>query len=71
MDDVVCSHYHHPDSVGVLSQLAADGRAYDHVQATVAAPSVTVIMTGENRLHPCSEEGQRGSGEWYGTLNLQ
>lgn len=56
MDDTVGGHHHHPDAVGVLAKLAADGRAHDHVQAAVAAAGVSVIMAGEDRLHPCGEE---------------
>lgn len=56
MDDIVCSHHDHPDSVGVLAELAADGRAHDHVQASVAAAGVSVIMAGEDRFHPCGSE---------------
>lgn len=51
MDDTVCSHYHHPNAVGVLAELAANGWAHDHVQATVTATCISVIMTREDRLH--------------------
>lgn len=61
MDDLVGGHRHHPDAVGVLAELAADGRAHDHVQAAVAAASVPVIMAREDRFHPCvRESGERG-----------
>lgn len=58
MDDIVGGHHDHPDSVGVLAELAADGRAHDHVQAGVAAAGISVIMAGEDRFHPCG--GGRG-----------
>lgn len=62
MDDLVGGHRHHPDAVGVLAELAADGRAHDHVQATVAATGVPVIMAREDRFHPCvTERGERGA----------
>lgn len=61
MDDLVGGHRHHPDAVGVLAELAADGRAHDHVQAVVAAAGVPVIMAREDRFHPCvRERGERG-----------
>lgn len=51
VDDAVSSHHHHPDAVGVLAKLAADGRAHDHVQAIMATTSVSVVMAGEDRPH--------------------
>lgn len=58
VDDLVGGHDHHPDAVGVLAELAADGRAHDHVQASVAAACVPVVMAGEDRLHPCGGGGR-------------
>lgn len=58
VDDVVGGHHHHPDAVRVVAQLASDGRAHHHVQAAVASAGVSVVMAGENRLHPCA--GERG-----------
>lgn len=57
VDDLVRSHHNYPDSVHVVSQLAADGRANDHVQAVVAAAGVSVVVAAENGFHPCG--GQR------------
>lgn len=58
MGDTIGGHDHHPDAVGVLAELAADGRAHDHVQAVMATAGVSVIMAGEDRFHPCG--GERG-----------
>lgn len=56
VDDIVCGHHHHPHSMGVLAQLAADGRANDHVQAVVAAAGVSVIVAAEDGFYPCGGE---------------
>lgn len=64
VDDTVSSHHHHPDAVGVLAKLAADGRAHNHVQAVVAATGVSVVMAGEDRLHSCAGEGSTEDLVW-------
>lgn len=56
MDDIVGGHHHHPEAVGVLAELAADGRAHDHVQAVVTTAGVSVIMAGEDCFYPCGDE---------------
>lgn len=60
MDDTVCSHYHHPNAVGVLAKLAANGWAHNHVQATVTATCISVIMAREDCLHA-----------WRGVIDIE
>lgn len=63
VDDGVGGHHHHPEAVGVLAQLAPDGRAHDHVQAVVAAAGVSVIVAGEHGFHPCGATRQVSDAE--------
>lgn len=60
VDDAIGRHHHHPHAVGVVAELAADGRAHHHVQAVVEAAGVTVVVAGEDGLHPCGRERGRG-----------
>lgn len=64
VDDAVSSHHHHPDAVGVLAKLAADGRAHNHVQTIVATTCISVVMAREDCLHSCTEEGRTEDLEW-------
>lgn len=60
MVDSVLGHYDHPGSVGVFSQLAADGWAHDHVQAFVATAGVSMVVAREDCCHPCGSKKKRG-----------
>lgn len=68
MDDLVGGHYHHPDPVGVLSQLAAYSGAHHHVKAIVEPPRITVVVAGEHRLHSCTTQSKRDSEAYNNTI---
>lgn len=70
MDDLLRGDHHDSEPVGVLAQLASDGRRHHHVEVLVDAPSVPVVVAREHSFDTCREGDKTSEAKAFHLGNL-